>query len=133
MSAIITNEKLSGVWDLKIFEITDQAGVTRPWGKNTKGKIIYTRSGYVSCAFNSDPEIDSPSFEDLYDCLLFYVGTYTIPAQGKIIHHVCNASDQNRIGKDLHREISVEGDLLTICSAGEFGKSRVVWNQIVKD
>jgi hypothetical protein len=125
----MTHQDLAGVWDLKIFEITDPEGTTRLWGKNTTGKIIYTESGYVSCAFNSDPEMANPSFEDLYDCLLFYVGTYTIPGPGKIIHHVCNASDRSRIGKDLHREIKLDGGVLSISSVGDFGKSRAVWEK----
>ena len=89
----MTNQDLAGVWNLKIFEITDPSGITRPWGKNTTGKIIYTESGYVSCAFNSDPEMTNPSFEDLYDCLL-------------------------------------EGKVLSICSAGDFGRSRAVWERL---
>ena len=126
----MTNQDLAGVWDLKNFEITSPEGITRPWGKNTSGKIIYTESGYVSCAFNSDPEMQNPTFEDLYDCLLFYVGTYSIPGPGKIIHHVCNASDRNRIGKELRREIKLEGNVLSICSEGDFGRSRAVWEKI---
>ncbi len=126
----MTNQDLAGVWDLKIFEITSPDGITSPWGKNTTGKLIYTETGYVSCAFNSDPEMQNPSFEDLYDCLLFYVGTYTIPGPGKITHHVCNASDRNRIGKELHREATLDGEVLSIFSVGDFGRSRVVWRKI---
>jgi hypothetical protein len=74
--------------------------------------------------------MQNPSFEDLYDCLLFYVGTFTIPGPGKITHHICNASDRNRIGKELHREASLDGEVLSIFSVGDFGRSRVVWKKI---
>lgn len=125
-------DKISGSWSLHSFEIEDKTGKRSPWGKNSRGLLIYAPSGEVSVAINRD--VDSAEtgnkFESIYDSILFYAGTYRM--EGNLIRHqVTLASNPDRVGKEMIRFAKLDGDLLTVSTPEEsFGKAILVWKRI---
>jgi len=119
-----------GTWQLAVFEITDPGGMPKPWGANMSGLLIYTLEGTMSVAMNCDPIGDPRDFKSIYDATLFYAGTYEINGD-QMIHHVQNASDPDRIGKDMVRSVGINGDRLMLEGRGEFGRAVVEWRRIL--
>jgi hypothetical protein len=117
-----------GSWKLTIFEITTSAGVTKPWGNNSHGLLIYTPAYTMSVSINKDIEGDSTNPANRFNSILFYSGTYELK-DGVITHHVTNASDPDRIGKLMMREASINGDVLTLIGSGTFGSARLIWSK----
>lgn len=118
-----------GSWKLKAFTIESPDGLVKPWRKNATGLLIYTAEDTVSIAMNADlPEGST----DRFDGILFYSGTYEIREPNTIIHHVSNASDKERVGKEMVREAVLNGHDLELTGRGAFGIARVTWERINK-
>ncbi len=120
-----------GSWALERFDIEEPSKNVRPWGKNTKGLLIYTADGHMSVSINRDVENKSgQEAKDIFDSILFYSGTYA-PESEIIRHRVTNASNPSRIGKEMIRYATLDGDRLTLKSPVEaFGQATVVWRRI---
>ncbi|MSP19806.1 MAG: hypothetical protein EXR74_09590 [Bdellovibrionales bacterium] len=122
---------ITGTWSLERFDIEEPSKNIRPWGKNTKGLLIYTSDGHMSVSINRDVENKSgQDAKDIFDSILFYSGTYV--ADSDVIRHkVTNASNPSRIGKEMIRYAALDGDRLTLKSPVEsFGQATVVWRKI---
>lgn len=120
-----------GSWQLESFDITEPSGNVRPWGKNTHGLLIYSPDGFMSVSINRDNEKKSGNeAKDLFDSILFYSGTYS--DDGDVIRHkVTNASNPDRIGRDMIRYAKLDGELLTLKSPVEaFGQATLVWRRV---
>jgi hypothetical protein len=131
ISNIQKSRKESGVigsWDLESFVITRKDGTAKSWGKNARGLLIYTDEGTMSVSINADVEGDQTSRENQFRSLLFYAGTYEMEA-GKIVHRVTKATELGRMGKDLIREATLSGNILTLVGRGDFGVATVVWRK----
>lgn len=125
------NDSVIGSWSLERFDIEEPSKNIRPWGRNTKGLLIYTPDGHMSVSINRDVENKSgQESKDLFDSILFYSGTYV--TESEIIRHkVTNASNPSRIGKEMVRYAALDGDRLTLKSPVEtFGQATVVWRRI---
>lgn len=123
--------KVVGAWALESFLIENPQGETRNWGTNTQGLLLYTASGHMSVSINKDVENKSAvEAQNFFDSILFYSGTYA--AEGKTIRHkVMQASSPTRIGKEMLRSATLEGNLLTLISPPEsFGRAILKWRKI---
>ena len=128
------SNKYAGSWRLESFSIQEPSGKVRPWGRNTHGMLIYSADGYMSVSINRDNEKKSGNeAKDLFDSILFYSGTYSTDSEqcDLIRHKVTNASNPDRIGRDMIRYANLDGDLLTLKSPVEaFGQATLVWRKI---
>lgn len=70
--------------------------------------------------------------DEKFKSILFYAGTFEVDGN-KVIHHVTNASDINRVGKDMIREVILENDKLILIAKGDFGLTTLSWRKINKD
>lgn len=120
-----------GSWSLEAFDL-EKDGNRRAWGSGLSGLLIYAPTGHMSVSINkaveNDPE--QTEAENLFDSILFYSGTYRV--EGDLIrHHVTNASNPSRIGKEMLRYAKLENDLLTLTTPEEsFGRAILVWKRI---
>lgn len=124
-------DQVVGTWALENFEIEDQHGVRRPWGNQSHGLLIYSPSGHVSVSINRAVEQKSENpAQNIFDSILFYSGTYL--SDGNTINHrVTQASNPQRIGKNLVRYAQLNGDVLTLSSPQEsFGTAHLTWKRI---
>lgn len=119
-----------GSWELMSFEIDSPEKGKRPWGANTRGLLMYSETGHVSVAINKDVVSTGNPDKDLFDSILFYAGTYTL--DGNVVRHqVTLASSPSRVGKEMIRFASLNGDLLTITTPQEsYGTATIVWRRI---
>lgn len=124
-------DKVIGAWALESFLIETPQGETRSWGANTQGLLLYTDTGHMSVSINKDVENKSTvEAQNFFDSILFYSGTYFVDG-ATIKHKVTQASNPNRIGKELLRLATLEGDLLTLVSPPEsFGRAILKWRKI---
>lgn len=124
-------DKVIGAWALESFLIETPQGETRKWGANTQGLLLYTDTGHMSVSINKDVENKSAvEAQNFFDSILFYSGSYFVDGT-TIKHKVTQASNPNRIGKELLRFATLEGDLLTLVSPSEpFGRAILKWRKI---
>jgi hypothetical protein len=125
-------DRLVGTWLLERFLIENIDGEIRDWGRNSKGQLIYTENGYMSVSINREVENKSSvEAQNYFDSILFYSGTFTVD-KDIIKHQVKNASNPNRIGKELVRHAKLDGNLLTLTSPKEsFGKAILTWGKVI--
>jgi Lipocalin-like domain len=128
---------LLGVWDLVSFEVAPPGGVRAPWSTSMTGKLIYSASGdsgYVCVGINGalpGGESRQATYQEIFDSILFYTGTFRVPSPGKLEHTVCNASDPNRVGRVLERTYELDRDVLKVSSEGPYGTSLTVWKRVL--
>jgi hypothetical protein len=126
-------ENLHGTWSLVSFEIENHEGIRNPWGKDTHGLLIYAPSGHMSVSINkaieNDPE--QTEAENLFDSILFYSGTYQM--EGELIRHqVTQASNPARIGKEMLRYATLDGETLELATPKEsFGRGILRWKRVI--
>ncbi len=122
--------KIVGTWSLESFLIENPQGESRNWGNGSQGLLIYTESGHMSVSINKQVENKSTiEAQNFFDSILFYSGTYFIEGM-TIKHKVTQASNPNRIGKELLRFASLEADVLTLKSPLEsFGTAILKWRK----
>ena len=128
---MITMKELAGEWELESFTIEKNHKIQNPWGENSHGILIYTTSGYMSVSINSEIENAHPTVEEKYKSILFYSGKYEITNGNRITHYVMNASDTNRINKELLREAHMDNDKLTLIGNGDFGIASLIWKKTI--
>lgn len=126
----IMKDQIVGTWLLERFLIESPDGKTREWGSNSRGQLIYTDSGHVSVSINKDIEVKSAQdAQNIFDSILFYSGTFSVENE-TIKHHVTNASNPNRIGKELIRFAKLDGKHLVLSSPLEsFGRAILTWRK----
>lgn len=129
MGEIMKNQ-IVGTWLLERFLIESPDGKTRDWGSNSRGQLIYTDSGHMSVSINKDIEAKSTQeAQNIFDSILFYSGTFAIENE-TIKHQVTNASNPNRIGKELIRFAKLDGKHLVLTSPQEsFGRAILTWRK----
>lgn len=123
--------EIVGSWNLVSFEL-EKDGKATAWGSNAHGLLIYAPSGHMSVSINKsiEADLDQSEEQNILDSLLFYAGTYRL--EGKVIRHqVTNASGLQRIGKEMIRYASLEGNLLTLSTDVEsFGRAILKWKRV---
>ena len=119
-----------GSWELKSFEIESPENGKRPWGTNTRGLLVYSATGHVSVAINKDIVNTGTPDKDLFDSILFYAGTYKVE-ENVVRHQVTLASNPARVGKEMVRYATLDGNDLTIKTPQEsYGTATIVWRKL---
>ena len=130
MSININTKNIIGVWSLQSFVITDENNLSKNWGDNVHGTLIYTESGHMSISINRQLVSTDNEFKDIYDAILSYAGIYQINGD-KIIHTVTESSNPARIGQDQVRHAKLDNGHLVLSSGKEsFGVARLVWAKL---
>ena len=126
--AEIDTKDFYGSWSLVSFEVGKAGGILRNWGDDISGLLIYSPSGHMSAAINRN--ISKERFS-LDDCL-FYAGEYAVKSGGKVIEHlVKNATDSNRIGQNLVRNVALDSGTLTLTGKSKSGSIFVLkWQRL---
>ena len=122
---------IQGSWALESFEIENPDKEVNRWGHGAHGLLIYGNDGYMSVSINKAVENDSQNeFENIFDSILFYSGTYNF--DGSLIRHqVTNASKPERIGREMLRYATLDGNLLTLVTPQEsFGRAILKWRKL---
>jgi len=144
-------DQLVGAWRLVSVETTRSNGeVIYPfYGRHPEGLLVYDRSGWMSVQIVSDPPPTVPlsssregflaskaaekvtAIEGYYA----YFGTWTVDASGSTVtHHVRQSLYPGERGEDGVRQVSLEGDRLTLrAKAHEMGENhqrRLVWERV---
>jgi hypothetical protein len=128
MDARSVRDRLIGAWELLSIreDLPDGSVRDRPeFGPAPKGLLVYTPSGLVSVHFMrpdrvpwKDEETATP--EERASALAGYggyAGRFTVGEEAGsvfVLHHVEVAVIPNRVGSDLKRHCSFEGDQLTL-------------------
>lgn len=119
--------RFTGVWELVSFETRDAAGtVSRPWGDDPIGTIIWTAGGNMSAQLGPrDPSV-AP--------YVAYFGTLEAPdsPEGTLVHRVSGASLE-RLRTDQVRAYRFEenGDLVLQPPANSEGSTSTLrWRRI---
>ncbi len=123
-------KEIAGSWRLKSFKIESPEGQIRDWGVDAHGLLIYTLDGFMSVSINRKVQEKSDNrFENLFDSILFYSGTYKIE-EDLIRNKVTEASNPDRIGKEMIRYAKSEGNTITLTTPKEaFGTAILVWQR----
>jgi hypothetical protein len=140
-------DRFLGAWRLLSYEFRDEAGtVSYPFGKNTRGLLMYDRTGMMSVQiircdrplfpsedmFGAAPDTVKAAFEGLNT----YYGTFTIDEDGHIVtHHVESASMPNRIGSTQTRQYEFADNQLILKAPprlldGKMLTGVLVWERI---
>ena len=130
------SETLHGTWSLVSFEIENLDGIRKPWGTGTHGLLMYAPSGpmagHMSVSINKDIENDpeQTEAENLFESILFYSGSYQV--EGDLIRHrVTQASNPARIGKEMLRYATIDGETLELATPREsFGRGILTWKRV---
>ena len=127
----ISMTEIRGTWLLESFDIEGLDKKIAPWGSNARGLLIYADTGHMSVSINRDLTAKSTvDAENIFDSILFYSGTYRVEGN-TITHQVTNASNPARIGKQMLRYASLDGDLFTVASPLEsFGRAILKWRRV---
>lgn len=138
-----------GVWELvEIRERTGSGSFAPPpdFGPDPAGRLVYTESGHVSVNFMRKNRPvwrteDAPADSERANAATgygAYSGRYTVEeGHGMVVHHVEVALIPNRVGRELKRHFSFDGDgLLTLRpppflrSDGAEVERELVWKRI---
>jgi len=139
----VTAEDLIGAWKLERWEISYPATgrVTRPFGEDAMGMILYTPDGYMSAvlaerdrgSFSTPIVPKAPDAEKAraFDGYMHYAGRYFV-VQGDVHHEVEFALNMDLIGTTQIRETELDGDRLVLSAeepleGGEMRRHRLQW------
>lgn len=125
---------IHGTWALLEFVLERPNGQHDQWGNQVRGYLFYSPTGHMSVSINRAPSLNpdaNPGQAELnFDAGLFYAGTYKLDGS-IIVHQVEIASDLRRVGKEMIRIASLDGDTLTLKSPKEdFGTAMLKWRRL---
>lgn len=116
------SDRLVGTWKLVSASTTTSAGERSetPYGLNPVGFLTYTDEGRIAAMISHDGrkalfsgggslEEQSEAFKTFFA----YAGRYTVSGD-KVTHHVEISSIQNYVGRDLVRNVTFQGERITL-------------------
>jgi hypothetical protein len=119
----MTKDDFVGTWRFVEFRLIRDADgqVTRPWGNDHSGQIVYAPDGFMSVVIRRE------------DGTLAYCGPYTIDGDA-VVHHIQIATDPKLIGTVQRRHVRFEGKRLTLTSevslfGGAGTRANLVWER----
>ncbi|MDB5037223.1 MAG: hypothetical protein JWQ35_751 [Bacteriovoracaceae bacterium] len=128
-SYALSQKDMIGSWELLTYEKQDDKGNWKPRCSSPDGMITYTRESTMAVGINCMKAGSSSERSDDPDEMVFYSGQYSTK-ENKVIHHVLNSSKLDWIGKDLEREVSRNGNKITLTGKGKAGIVRLSWQKI---
>lgn len=127
---LLKKEDLLGSWKLLAFKITSPNGLTKNWGPNSNGVLIYEKSGHMSTSINSGACLDDCA-ANIDRNILFYAGTYKLTGENQLTHYVTNASNPERVGKQFIRNAElIEEKYLRLTAEGDYGHADLLWEKM---
>ena len=109
-----------GAWKLTSFarEDTVSGEIIRPWGEAPTGYLMYLHDGHMSAVLTAEGRKAAAPTEEkqvakLYSNMAAYAGTYTVH-DNTVVHHVEVAWLPGWVGSDQPRQLTLEGETLTI-------------------
>lgn len=137
-----TNDKLVGSWKLVSASSTTSKGERNdtPYGLNPAGVLTYSEDGRVTSLISYGERrllsIASRTEEqaEAFNTFLAYSGRYTL-GDDKVTHHIEISSIQNYVGKDLVRNIRLEGDQIVLITPptmvnGKIQSVELTWQRL---
>lgn len=137
-----TNDKLVGSWKLVSASSTTSKGERNdtPYGLNPAGVLTYSEDGRVTSLISYGERrllsISSRTEEqaEAFNTFLAYSGRYTL-GDDKVTHHIEISSIQNYVGKDLVRNIRLEGDQIVLITPptmvnGKIQSVELTWQRL---
>jgi Lipocalin-like domain len=119
----MTRDDLVGTWRFVEFRLIDASDgrVTRPWGENHAGQIMYAADGFMSVLMRNPRG------------MLGYCGPYTIEGED-VVHHIALATDPKLVGTVQRRRVAIEGRRVTLTSedslyGGAGTHANLVWER----
>lgn len=146
MGAMTANEKVIGTWKLVSAESTTKNGEPGdpPYGMEPTGLLTYTENGRMSTLISyggrKPLSIGSGSGEmqqeqaEAFKTFFAYAGHFRFTGD-KMTHHVEISSIQNYVGKDLVRDVKLQGDRLTLTAPptlvnGRIQSVELIWQRL---
>jgi hypothetical protein len=116
---------LHGHWTLVSWTGFDEAGEpVSHGGERPRGDLIYLPSGWMAVQIQSDDRAtfgstdltagDAAGRAAAYTTYNAYCGTWSMPRDGVIVHHVELAIQPDQPGMDKERRFELEGDELVL-------------------
>ena len=130
---------LIGTWRLERWEIVYEDGrpAECPLGEDAVGLLMYTDDGHVSASLARSARVpvdasDASSKARAFDAYFGYAGRYEV-RNGAVVHHIALALDPALTGVTTSRNISLDGERLTL-SGPDFAAAsprshRIVWRR----
>lgn len=136
-------DPLVGAWTLVSWESTAEDGtVTKPYGDNAAGQIVYTADGRMSAQLmrpgRDFSDRESLTSAEVLGGFFSYYGTYTVD-DGVVTHHVEGALLPSWVGTPRPRAFTFDGsDRVTLSTAPDPGRtagnvSVLVWERRTGD
>jgi hypothetical protein len=131
-----------GSWKLVSASSTTSKGERNdtPYGLNPAGVLTYSEDGRVTSLISYGERrllsISSRTEEqaEAFNTFLAYSGRYTL-GDDKVTHHIEISSIQNYVGKDLVRNIRLEGDQIVLITPptmvnGKIQSVELTWQRL---
>jgi hypothetical protein len=129
---------LTGTWRLERWELVYEDGRPPecPLGEDAEGFLIYTADGYVSASLararRAPLDQSDAAKARAFEAYFGYAGRYAV-RDGAVIHHIAIAPNPALTGVETLRNVSLEGDRLTL-SGPDFAATsprshRIVWRR----
>jgi hypothetical protein len=118
----MTKDDLVGTWKFIDFRLIDAGGtVTRPWGDDHDGQIVYAPDGFMAVIIRRPGST------------LGYCGPFTIEGDA-VVHHIQLATDAKLVGTAQRRLVQLEGRRVTLTSeeslfGGAGTRANLVWER----
>ena len=119
----MTKDDLVGTWRFVDFRLIKDAdgSVTRPWGDDHGGQIVYSADGFMSVVISRTGGT------------MAYCGPYTVEGDA-VVHHIQLATDPKLIGTAQRRRVKIEGGRVTLTSevslfGGAGTHANLVWER----
>jgi len=120
----MTKNDLVGTWRFVDFRLVNDADgtVTRPWGEDHSGQIVYAPDGYMSVLMRRPGGV------------MAYCGPYEIDGDA-VIHRIVIATDPKLVGTAQRRGVKLEGNRVTLTSevslfGGPGTHANLVWERM---
>lgn len=123
----LRNRRFLGAWELVTFETIGPDGtVTRPWGDDPFGLVVWTDSGHMSAQLGPRDRAIGP--------YVAYCGTLEVEdvPEGTLVHHVLGASAPRLLADQVRGFRFVSDDELVLGPppAADGSLSVLVWRRL---
>jgi hypothetical protein len=120
----MTKNDLIGTWRFVEFRLINEAdgSVTRPWGDDHSGQIVYAPDGFMSVLLRRNGSV------------MAYCGPYDVEADA-VVHRITISTDDKLIGTAQRRLVQLDGKRLTLTSevslfGGKGTQAKLVWERM---
>lgn len=127
---------LAGVWQLRSFRDIDSEGVEHdgPLGPDPRGLLFYSPDGHVSLNMMRTGTTEAGTARDDPQSRMYlsYAGTWRLEGN-RVLHSITVAPHPRWVGTEQSRELTLDGNRLTLCGVSLSGPKRlrrVQWQRV---